>query len=54
MLNLGALRFLSGVRRQFYTSYLEEMQTSWRGLRRIRGGGVTKDAPKEKAGKGLS
>jgi len=31
------------------------MQTSWRGLRRRRGGGgVAEDAPKEKAENGLS
>lgn len=48
------LRFSSAVRCQFYTSYLEEMQTSLRGLRRARGEGVTEDTPKENAGKVLS
>lgn len=50
LLNLEALHFFSGDRCQFYTSSLEVMQTSWRGLRRTtRWGWVTKDAPKERA-----
>lgn len=50
----GSTTFLVWSQRQIYTLYLEEMQTSWGGLRRTRAGGVTKDAPKEKAEKGLS
>lgn len=53
-MNLVTLHFSSAVRCQFYMSYLEEMQTSLRGLRRAGGGGVTKDTPKENVGKGLS
>lgn len=40
--------FLSGFSHQLYASYLEEMQTSWRGLTRARGEGVTKDTPKKR------
>lgn len=50
-MNLVTLHFSSAVGCQFYTSYLEEMQTSLRGLRRAGGGGVTKDTPKKKCWK---
>lgn len=54
LLNLETLHFSSAVRCQFYTSYLNEMQTSLRGLRRAEGEGVSEDTPKENVGKALS
>lgn len=54
LLNLETLSFSSAVRCQFYTSYLEDMQTSLRGLRRAGGEEVTKDTPKENSWKDLS